>query len=145
MFNNFVLALLIFLGLTSTAFTATLTAVCGPLKGNTVGISGSLENHKSLSYSDKMDGQFTFKWDVGSKEAIITGSGQNPIQENGIVALSVPEQVSAVVIYPGSVFLYSIFPERKIMLIAKHTYIRGSEFDAARGFIMQGDCVINVK
>lgn len=131
--------------MTSTAFAETLTAVCGPFEGNTVGIAGSLQNHKPLSYSDKMNDRFTFKWEIGSKMTLITGSGQNPTQEDGIVILSAPEQVSAVVIYPASVLLYSIFPERKTMLIAKHTFLRGFELDAARGFIMQGDCEINIK
>lgn len=145
MVKNFIFTLIIFLALTSTAFTETLTAVCGPFEGNTIGISGSLENHKPLSYSDKMNERFTFKWEIGSKMAMITGSGQDPTQEDGIVTLSVPEQVSAVVIYPASIFLYSIFPERQTMLIAKHTFMRGFELDAARGFIMQGDCEINIK
>ena len=139
------LPLLIFLALPSTAFSETLTAVCGPFKGNTVGVSGSAENHKPLSYPDSMDGRFTFIWEVGSKKAVIIGPGQNPTREEGVVALDAAEQVSALVIYPVSVFLYSIFPERKTMLITKHTLSRGIEFDAARGFIMQGNCVINLK
>jgi hypothetical protein len=93
-----------------------------------------------------MDGRFTFVWEVGSKKAMIIGNGKNPTREEGVVVLDMTEQVSAVVIYPVSVFLYSIFPERKTMLITKHTHQRGGlEFDAARGFIMHGNCVINLK
>jgi hypothetical protein len=29
-----------------------MTAVCGPFKGNTVGVAGSTEKHKPLSYAD---------------------------------------------------------------------------------------------
>lgn len=140
------LSLLILLVLPATAFSETVTAVCGPFKGNTVGVSGSTENHKLLSYADSMDGRFTFIWEAGSKKAMIIGPGQNPTREEAVVALDVPEQVSAVVTYPVSIFLYSIFPERKTMLITKHTHLRGGlELDAARGFIMQGACVINRK
>lgn len=145
MTTKFLLSLLIFLALPSTAFSETLTAVCGPFKGNTVGVSGFVENHKPLFYEDSIDGRFTFIWEVGSMKAMIIGPGQNPTREEGVVALNVAEQVSAVVIYPVSAFLYSIFPERKTMLITKHTHTRGLEFDAARGFIMQGNCVINLK
>jgi hypothetical protein len=146
MATKFLLFLLTFLALPSTAFAETLTAVCGPFKGNTVGVSGSMEKHKPLSYADSMDGLFSFTWEVGSKKAMIIGPGQNPTREEGVVVLDVPEQVSAVVIYSVSVFLYSIFPERKTMLITKHTHLRGGlEVDAARGFIMQGNCVINLK
>jgi hypothetical protein len=145
MATNFLLPLLIFLALPSIASSETLTAVCGPFKGNTVGVSGSAENYKPLSYKDSMDGRFTFTWEVGSMKALIIGPGGSPTREEGVVALGAAEQVSALVIYPASVFLYSIFPERKTMLITKHTHSRGIELDAARGFIMQGNCVINLK
>lgn len=145
MVTKFHLSLLIFLASTSTAFSETLTAVCGPFKGNSVGVSGSTEYHKPLSYPDSLDGQFTFIWEINSKKALIIGPGQTPTQEEGVVAHYVPEQVSAVVIEPESVFLYSVFPERKMMLITKHTHLRDYEFNAARGFIMQGDCMINIR
>lgn len=145
MTTKVVLPLIIFLALPSTALSETLTAVCGPFKGNTVGVSGSAENHKSLSYPDSMGGRFTFIWEIGSKKAGIIGSGQNSLREEGLVAFDSVEQVSALVIYPAAVFLYSVFPERKTMIITKHTHSRGIEFDAARGFIMHGNCVINLK
>lgn len=145
MVKKSLLSLLVFLVSTSAAFSETMRAICGPFKGNTIGVSGSTEYHKPLSYLDSIDGKFTFIWEVNSKKALIIGPVQVPRQEEGEVVLHVSEQVSAVVIEPESVFLYSIFPQRKLMLITKHTHLRDYEFNAARGFIMQGDCVINIE
>jgi hypothetical protein len=123
-----------------TANSKTVTAVCGPLTGYTVGVSGSSDRFKPLSYPDTMDGPFTFKWDTNERTAVITGSGSAPTQEQAVVVKGSPEQISAVVVYPIAVFVYSIFLERKLMLISKHTHSRGTDYDAARGFIMRGDC-----
>lgn len=137
--------LLVFLATTSSAFAKTMTAVCGPFTGNTVGISGRSENHKPLSFEDSMDGEFTVVWEIGSKNALIIGPGAKPTREEGIVVVESKEQLSLVVSYPVSVFLYSIFPERKTMLITKHSHTRGFEFDAARGFVMRGNCKLSTK
>ena len=133
------------LAASSPALAKTMTAVCGPFKGYTVGISGSNENHKSLSYVDSMDGEFTLVWEFDSKSALIIGPGAKPTREEGVVPIGTKAQLSFIVTYPISVFVYSIFPDRKTMLITKHTHSRGLEFDAARGFIMRGDCKISIK
>lgn len=129
----------------SPALAKTLTAVCGPFKGYTVGVSGSSEKHKPLSYEDSMDGEFTLVWEIESKGALIIGPGAKPTREEGVVVIGTNDQLSLVVTYPISVFVYSLFPDRKTMLITKHTHSRGFEFDAARGFIMRGDCKISIK
>ena len=133
------------LAATSPALAKTMTAVCGPFTGYTVGISGSNENHKPLSYEDTIKGNFTLVWEVDSKSAFIIGPGENPTREEGVVAIDTKNQLSFIVTYPISVFMYSIFPDRKTMLITKHTHSRGFEFDAARGFILRGDCKISIK
>ncbi len=133
------------LAASSSALAKTMTAVCGPFKGYTVGISGANEKHKLLSYEDSMDGEFTLVWEIDSKSALIIGPGAKPTREEGVAAISTNDQLSFVVTYPISVFMYSVFPDRKTMLITKHTHSRGFEFDAARGFIMRGDCKISVK
>ena len=81
----------------STAFAKTMTAVCGPFKGYTVGISGSSENHKPLSYSDSMDKEFTFVWEVDSRSALIIGPGEKPTREEGVMAIGTSDQLSFVV------------------------------------------------
>ena len=129
----------------SPALAKTMTAVCGPFTGYTVGISGSNENHKPLSYEDTIKGNFTLVWEVDSKSAFIIGPGENPTREEGVVAIDTKNQLSFIVTYPISVFMYSIFPDRKTMLVTKHTHSRGFEFDAARGFILRGDCKISIK
>ena len=139
------LFLSLLLATSAPAYAKTMTAVCGPFKGYTVGISGSSENYKPLSYSDSMDGVFTLVWEVDSKSALIIGPGAKPTREEGVMAVGTKDQLSFVVTYPISVFVYSIFPDRKIMLITKHTHSRGLEFDAARGFIMRGDCKVSTK
>ena len=126
-------------------YSLSMTAVCGPFTGYTVGISGSNENHKPLSYEDTIKGNFTLVWEVDSKSAFIIGPGENPTREEGVVAIDTKNQLSFIVTYPISVFMYSIFPDRKTMLITKHTHSRGFEFDAARGFILRGDCKISIK
>ena len=129
----------------SQALAKTLTAVCGPLNGYTVGMSGSTEKHRVLSYMDSMDGQFTVVWEIGSESALIIGPGSQPSREEGVVAVGTDDQLSLIVTYPVSVFLYSIFPKREMMLVTKHTHTRGLDLDAARGFIMRGDCRISTK
>lgn len=135
----------LFLVVSSSALAKTMTAVCGPFKGHTIGISGASENHNPLNFEDSMDRKFTLAWEVGAESGQIIGSGENPTREEGFAVMTTEDQISFVVIYPISVFIYSIFPERKTMLITKHTHSRGLEFDAARGFIMRGDCTISFK
>ena len=72
---------------TSPALAKTMTAVCGPFKGYTVGVSGSIENHKPLSYEDSMDGNYTVTWEIGSKSALVIGPGSKPSREEGVVAV----------------------------------------------------------
>lgn len=139
------LVLSFLLAVSPPAVARTMTAVCGPFKGYTVGVSGSSENHKPLSYEDSMNGEFTLVWEIDSKSALIVGPGAKPTREKGVVTIDTKDQLSFVVTYPISLFVYSIFPDRKTMLITKHTHSRGLEFDAARGFIMSGGCKISVK
>lgn len=133
------------LAVSSPALAKIMTAVCGPFKGYTVGVSGSSENYKPLSYEDSMDGQFTVVWEIDSSSALIVGPGEKPTREKGVVAIDTKDQLSFVVTYPISLFVYSVFPNRKTMLITKHTHSRGLEFDAARGFIMRGNCKLSTK
>ena len=133
------------LAASSTIFAKTMIAECGSFKGYTIGISGSDENHKPLSYPDSMDRKLTLVWEIDSKSAMIIWSGEKPTREEGYNWIGTPDQLSFVVIYPISIFVYSVFPDRKTMLITKHTHSHGFEFDAARGFIMRGDCKISIE
>jgi hypothetical protein len=126
----------------------TLTAICGPLQGYTLGIAGANEGHKQFSERDGMSGQTTVVWEIGASAAQIVSRGQaggTPLLESGVVTLSTKDQISFVVVYPVSVFLYSIFPERRRLLLTKHTHTRGAEFDAARMLAFHGACSINIK
>lgn len=122
-----------------------MAAVCGPFTGYTVGITGSSENHKPLDYDDAIKGNFTLVWDIDSKSASVIGPGENPTREEVFVVMKTKDQISFISMFPIAIFIYSIFPERHTMLITKHTHSRGFEFDAARGFIMRGDCTISFK
>ncbi len=118
----------------------TISAACGPFTGYTVGTSGSSDRFTPLSYPDTMNGPFTFTWDTKEQAATIVGPGSNPIKEEAVIVMGDPDQISAVVVYPVSVLVYSLFIKRKLMLVSKHTHSRGMDFDAARGFVMKGDC-----
>ncbi len=115
-------------------------AKCGPFKGYTIGVGGSEEKHKALDFSDEMSGEYQLLYKGGDREARIIGPGRSPTIEEGIVIKRSDEQLSMVVVYPVSVFLYTLFPERRKLIITKHTHSRGVEFDAARGFMMVGNC-----
>lgn len=117
-----------------------VSARCGPFKGYTIGVGGSEERHKALDFSDELSGEYQLLYKGGDREARIIGPGRSPTVEDGIVIKRSDEQLSMVVVYPVSVFLYTLFPERRKLIITKHTHARGVEFDAARGFVMVGNC-----
>jgi len=123
-----------------TASSKTVTAACGPFTGYTVGVSGSSDRFKPLSYPDTMNGPFNLTWDTKEQTATIVGPGSNATREEAVIVKGDQDQISAVVVYPIAVLVYSLFIERRLMLISKHTNSRGMDFDAARGFVMKGDC-----
>lgn len=125
-----------------------LTAVCGPLQGYVLGVGGASDVYKPIEQRDGMSGQTTIVWEIGSSEAQIIAQGQvggSPMLEKAVVTLSTKDQVSFVVIYPVSVFLYSLFPQRNALLLSRHTHQRGFDFDAARMLALHGPCTIRIK
>ena len=123
---------------------ATMTAVCGPFRGYTIGVSGSSQKHELIDREDAMNATFTVVWEVGANDARVTGSGPMPTEEKAILVMNGQNQISFGVVYPVSFFVYSIYPDRKVMLVTKHTHTSGLDFDGARGFTMLGDCQIEV-
>ncbi len=128
----------------ATSVAATMTAVCGPFRGYTIGVSGSSQNHQLIDRDDAMNTKFTVVWEIDGNEARITGSGPMPTEEKAILVMNRQNQISFGVVYPVAFFVYSIYPDRKVMLVTKHTHTSGLDFDGARGFTMLGDCEIEV-
>lgn len=100
-----------------------LTAVCKEPRGHVLGVHGVLGKGKPLDSPDGMTGRvFTIVWSRGQEKAQITsqGGGARPLTETGIRAFESDEQVSFLVPYSSAVWLYSLYPIPKILLMTTH-------------------------
>jgi len=100
-----------------------LTAVCKEPTGRVYGVHGVLGKGKPVDESDGMKGgMFTIVWSHGQKQAqiISQGSGGKPMTDTGIRVFASDEQVSFLVVYQSAVWLYSLYPKPKLLLITTH-------------------------
>lgn len=102
-----------------------LTAVCKEPIGRILGLHGKhLGEGRLLDEPDGMKGGiFTVIWNRGSNQAQVISQGSGggePLTETGIKVFESNEQVSFLVLYSSAVWLYSLFPDPKILLITSH-------------------------
>ena len=121
-FSYFLAVLLVLLQATAAH---ALTAVCKEPTGRIFGIHGTgLGKGKALDEPDGMKGgMFSIVWNSGQKQAQITSQGSGggePMTDTGIRVFESDEQVSFLVVYPSSVWLYSLYRKPKLLLMTSH-------------------------
>jgi hypothetical protein len=115
----------ILLGLLHATTAHAVTAVCKEPTGRIFGVDGTvLGKGKALDEPDGMKGgRFTIVWNRSQKQAQITSQGSGggePMTDTGIRVFESDEQVSFLVVYPSSVWLYSLYRKPKLLLMTTH-------------------------
>ena len=116
---------ILLLAFSSPVFAESITAVCKSPVGRIYGQLGELFENRPIDDTDRMkDGLVTIHYEVGSQDARIivqAGEGEEPYSDNGIRIFSTEEQLSFLVRYPQAVWIYSLFPVPKLLLISSHS------------------------
>ena len=127
-----------------TALADTLTAVCEGPKGHAVGTEGSLYNNKPVDQPDGMrNAKVTIVWDVGQREAqlLVGGPGREFNEPETLLHMQTSkESVSFLITYPAAVWLYSLYPQPKRLLITQHTNGYASDRGGAIAKAMVAAC-----
>lgn len=127
----------------------TLTASCKEPKGRMLGVLGELGQHKTVDKPDWMaGGVVTISWKVGSSTAKVvtdTGEGKSLHSSDGVLAFESAEQVSFVVVYPGAVYLYSVFPKARKLLMSSHQLFLGFDPGSAVSKSFVAPCDISMQ
>ena len=137
--------LLAFVGL---AHSATLIATCTEPTGRALGFRGELGKFAKVDDVDGMKGGVvSLIWETGQSEAAVSikASGNSLHSSKGVLAFQSAEQVTFVVIYPGAVFLYSLFPTSSTLLISDHGLSLGFEPRSAIVKSYQAKCEVSLK
>lgn len=130
---RFSLFLAALMGLLHVTAAHAVTAVCKEPTGRIFGVHGTvLGKGKVLDEPDGMKGgMFTIVWNRGQKQAQITSQGSGggePMTDTGIRVFASDEQISFLVVYPSSVWLYSLYRKPKLLLMTAHN--NGASIDA---------------
>jgi hypothetical protein len=129
-----------------------LTAICDAPKGRAMGKHGSSMQYRSFDRIEGMSSKIRIKINIAKlilessdKSAQITYEDQQGIPsltETPNFTHLEKGQITMIVTYPVSVFMYSLMLDRKLLLLTKHTITSGLDFNAARMLAMQSSCTI---
>jgi hypothetical protein len=129
----------------------TLTAVCKDPIGRISGQHGGpLGNNQIVDEDDRMKGTtVTIIWHTAAPNAQILvaqtdGAAATPLPEKGVKVHASEEQVSFIVDYPAAVWLYSLFPAPRLLLMTSH--VNGVAFDSGGAInkSMKARCEISI-
>jgi hypothetical protein len=113
-----------------------------------LGFRGELGNFAKVDETDGMrGGVVSILWEVGASEAAISikpASG-SIFSNKGVLVFQRPEQVTFVVVYPASVYLYSVFPSSSTLLMSEHALSLGVDPKSAIAKSYQAKCELTVK
>lgn len=132
--------------------TETLTAVCKDPVGRISGQHGApLGNNQVVDENDSMKGTVvTIMWHTAAPNAQILvaqaySAAATPLQEKGVKVHASEEQVSFIVDYPAAVWLYSLFPAPRLLLMTSH--VNGATIDSGGAInkSMKATCDISIK
>ena len=127
----------------------TLTAVCKEPVGRLLGQLGEQGKNKIVDEIDGMKGGMaTIIWNTNDDlvQIISQGAGGGaPLQEKGFRVIASGEQLSFIVVYPQAVWLYSLFPTPKLLLITQHTNGLLLDSGGAINKSMKASCDISIK
>lgn len=132
----------------ATTSAETLTASCKEPMGRRLGLLGELGQHKAVDDTDGMaGGVVTVSWKVGSPTAkVVTdaGGGKSLHSADGVLVFESEEQVSFVVVYPGAVYMYSVFQKANKLLMSSHQRFLGFDPGSAVSKSFMATCDISV-
>jgi hypothetical protein len=116
--------LIVILALIPFSSATALTAVCKNPIGRILGIHGTIFKGKTFDEPDAIsNATFTLIWKKGEKEAQIisqsTGGG-TPATERALLIFDTNEQSTFLVLYESAVWMYSIYPKPKILILTSH-------------------------
>jgi len=123
-----------------------LTAVCKNATGRILGIHGATFGGKAIDEPDGISGAtFTVLWNAGDSEAkIVTQSagGGTPTTERALVVFQSNEQLSFLVLYDSAVWLYSVYPKPKVLIMSSHNNGMAVDAGGAVAKTFQARCEI---
>jgi hypothetical protein len=93
-------------------------------------------------------GQFTLTWEVGRNEAqvVIQGAGGGaPLLEKAVHIHSSEETITFIVTYPTAVWLYSVFPKPRRLLVTQHTNGYFADSGGAIAKSMEARCEMSLQ
>ena len=101
-----------------------LTAVCKNPAGRIAGIHGNAFGGKAFDEADGISqATFTLIWKPGEKHAQLvseSSGGKNPETTKPTLIFESAEQQTFVVLYESAVWLYSLYPGPKILILTSH-------------------------
>jgi hypothetical protein len=101
-----------------------LTAVCKNPVGRISGVHGTALGGKSFDEADAIsNATFTFLWNRGESEATIvsqSSGGSASTKEAALLIFDSEEQLTFLVVYESAVWIYSVYPLRKMVLMTSH-------------------------
>lgn len=101
-----------------------LTAVCKNPVGRISGVHGSALGGKPFDEPDAIsNAAFTFLWTEGERKATIvtqSSGGVSPTKEDALLVLDSDDQLTFLVLYESAVWLYSIYPQRQVLIMTSH-------------------------
>jgi hypothetical protein len=101
-----------------------LTAVCKNPVGRISGVHGKAAGGKSFDEPDAIsNATFTFLWNRGESEATIvsqSSGGSASTKETALLIFDSDEQLTFLVVYESAVWIYSVYPLRKMVLMTSH-------------------------
>src|SRR5689334_9404774 len=101
-----------------------LTAVCKNPVGRIFGVHGTHLGGKPFDEPDAIsNATFTFLWTDGDPKATIvtqSSGGSVPSKEEALLVFDSKEQLTFLVLYESAVWFYSIYPQRKMLIMTSH-------------------------
>lgn len=128
-------------------FTATaMTAVCKEPKGRILGMIGGNAEQERVDAPDGMTGGvFTFTWDSGAKVGTVVSMGTSPSEPQTRrvhIVFESAEQVTFLDPMSSSVWMYSVYPNAKRMILTSHNSGAASLIRGAIAKLMDAECSI---
>lgn len=125
-----------------------LTAVCHNPTGRNLGIHGlMLGGGKPIDEPDRIArATFTVLWNTGEREATIVtqnSGGGTPMTERATVVLQTNEQLSLLVVLESAVWLYSVYPKPKMLIMSSHNNGMAMDVGGAVAKTFQARCDIS--
>lgn len=146
-FRYFIFLTILFGSQQAFASSLTISANCVNPHGRILGVGGVLMEHQHINDVDGVsDAKISLIWTEGEDRALYEFTDSNGIvtRERPIKISQTNEQTTFLQIYASSVWMYSLFHERNVLIMSQHT--NGVSFDSegAVGKLLQSRCSVRI-